>query len=51
MKNPDATTAYLKALLNARLGNTNDANEALREAISKDPSLAKYAENDLELKK
>ena len=51
VKNPDATTAYLKALLNARLGNTNDANEALREAISKDPSLAKYAENDLELKK
>ena len=28
-----------------------DANEALSEPISKDPSLAKYAENDLELKK
>ena len=51
VKNPDAMTAYLKALLNARMGNTNDANEALREAISKDPTLAKYAENDLELKK
>ena len=51
VKNPDATTAYLKALLSARMGNTKDANEALNEAISKDPSLAKYAENDLELKK
>ena len=51
VKNPDATTAYLKALLSARMGNTKDANEALKEAISKDPSLAKYAENDLELKK
>ena len=51
IKNPDAITAYLKALLNARMGNTIDASEALREAIQKDPSLASYAANDLELSK
>jgi len=49
IKNPDAITSYLKALLNARMGNTADASEALREAIQKDPSLASYAANDLEL--
>ena len=49
IKNPDAVTAYLKAILNARLGNMTDAGEALREAINKDESLAKYAANDLEL--
>ena len=51
IKNPDAITSYLKALLNARMGNTADASEALREAIQKDPSLASYAANDLELSK
>lgn len=50
VKNPDATTEYLKALLNARTGNTADASAALRSAISKDASLAKYAAGDLELK-
>ena len=49
IKNPDAITSYLKALLNARMGNTANASEALREAIQKDPSLASYAANDLEL--
>ena len=51
IKNPDAITSYLKALLNVRMGNTADASEALREAIQKDPSLASYAANDLELVK
>ena len=51
VKNPDATTAYLKALLNARMGNMADAGEALREAINKDESFAKYAANDLELQR
>ena len=46
---PDATTDYLKAVLSARMGNTSDAAEALRAAISKDASYAKYAANDLEL--
>lgn len=51
IKNPDATTEYLKAILYARMGNNNDASEALRNAISKDASFAKYAANDLELAK
>ncbi|MBQ8988846.1 MAG: hypothetical protein IJ067_04065 [Prevotella sp.] len=51
VKNPDATTDYLKAILFARMGNNADAAEALRNAISKDSSLAKYAANDLELVK
>ena len=49
VKNPDATTEYLKALLNVRQGNTTDASEALRNAV-KDSFFAKYAANDLELK-
>jgi hypothetical protein len=51
VKNPDATTDYLKAILGARMGNTSDAAEALRAAIAKDASYAKYAANDIELKK
>lgn len=51
IKNPDATTAYLRALLGARQGNTADAAAALREALKLDPSLANYAANDLELTK
>ena len=50
VKNPDATTDYLKAILAARMGNTSDAAQALRAAISKDSSYSKYAANDLELK-
>ena len=44
-------TEYLKAVLNARQGNSGAAQTALRNAISKDPSLAAYAANDLELAK
>lgn len=51
IKNGDATTDYLKAILNARQGNNNAAASALSSAISKDSSLAKYAANDLELSK
>ena len=47
--NPDATTEYLKSVLAARMGNTAEAAEALRSAISKDASYAKYAGYDLEL--
>jgi Flp pilus assembly protein TadD len=50
VKNPDATTEYLKAILAARMGNNSDAIEALKNAIIKDRSLEKYAVNDLELK-
>ena len=51
VKNPDATTDYLKAILAARMGNTSDAADALRAAIAKDASYAKYAATDLELLK
>jgi Flp pilus assembly protein TadD len=51
VKNPDAVTDYLKSILSARMGNTSDAADALKEAINKDPSFAKYAANDLELLK
>ena len=50
IKNPDATTDYLKAILASRLGNKADAAAALKNAIAKDPSFATYADNDLELK-
>ena len=50
IKNADATTDYLKAILASRLGNKADAAAALKNAITKDPSFAAYAENDLELK-
>ena len=50
VKNPDATTEYLKAILAARMGNNVDAAQALRAALAKDPSYAKYAANDIELK-
>ena len=50
IKNPDATTDYLKAILASRLGNKADAAAALNAAITKDPTLASYADNDLELK-
>ena len=50
IKAPDATTDYLKAILAARMGNTSDAAQALRDAIAKDSSYAKYAANDIELK-
>ena len=49
VKNADATTDYLTAILNARMGNNDVAAEALRSALAKDSSLAKYAANDLEL--
>lgn len=51
VKNGDATTEYLKAVLNARQGNNAAAATALKNAISKDSSYAKYAANDLELSK
>ena len=49
VQNPDGTTEYLKALLAARTGKSADAATALKAAIAKDPTLAKYAEQDLEL--
>ena len=51
IKNADATTDYLRAVLNARTGNNTEAAKALQQAVAKDPSLAEYAAKDLELKK
>nr|WP_288282202.1 tetratricopeptide repeat protein [uncultured Prevotella sp.] len=51
VKNADATTAYLRAILYARTGNSVEATHAMDEAIAKDPMLAGYAAKDLELKK
>jgi tetratricopeptide (TPR) repeat protein len=50
IKNADATTEYLKAILASRLGNKADAAAALQNALAKDPSYAQYADYDLELK-
>ena len=50
VRNADATTDYLKAILNARTGNNAAAAQALATAVAKDPSLAAYAAKDLELK-
>ena len=51
IQNLDATSEYLRALMSARMNNNDDAAEALREAIKKDASFAKYAANDIELQK
>jgi len=51
IKNGDAMTDYLQAIVYARQGNNNAASTSLRSAISKDSTLAKYAANDIELSK
>ena len=51
VKNADAITEYLKAILAARMGNTADIEEPLGKAIANDAWLSKYAANDLELRK
>ncbi len=49
VKNKDGVTDYLQAILNARQGNNSAASSYLKSALQKDPSLANYAANDLEL--
>ena len=51
IKNRDAMTEYLTAIVNARQGNNAAAADALKLALQKDPSLAAYAANDIELAK
>ena len=51
VKNPDAMTDYLNAIVNARQGNNDAAASYLRSAIQKNPKLAQYAATDLELSK
>lgn len=51
VKNPDATTAYLLAIIAARTNNFNDVAANLRTAISRDNSFAVKAAKDLEFAK
>ena len=50
MKNADATTSYLKAILGARTNDSSAVISNLKNAIAADPSLATRAANDLEFK-
>ena len=50
VKQPDAMTDYLAAIVQARQGNNDAAASFLRSALQKDPSLRAYADKDLELK-
>ena len=49
VKNPDAMTSYLHAIVAARRGNKFATESYLKEALQRDPSLKAYADNDLEL--
>lgn len=51
VKNPDAYTAYLSAILGARTNNAAMVISNLKTAVSKDASLAKKAATDLEFAK
>jgi hypothetical protein len=48
IKNPDATTSYLQAILAARTGDAGTLTTALASAIRQDPTLAQRAANDVE---
>ena len=51
VKNPDAYTTYLSAVLGARTNNAAMVISNLKTAVAKDASLAKKAANDLEFAK
>ena len=51
VKNPDAYTDYLKAVLGARTNNPSAVTASLKKAVAADPSLAKKASTDLEFAK
>ena len=51
VKNADAMTDYLAAIVQARQDNNDAAASFLRSALQKDPSLKQYADKDLELGK
>lgn len=51
IKNPDATTHYIKAVLGARTGNASLIYDGLKEAVKLDPSMARKALGDLEFAK
>ena len=49
IKDGDALTVYLNALLLARTGQNDKASEFLRKAAFADPSLASFADRDIEM--
>jgi tetratricopeptide (TPR) repeat protein len=51
VENPDATTAYLLAIIASRTNNFNEVAANLRTAIGRDRTFAKRALNDLEFAK
>jgi len=51
IEQPDATTAYLLAIIASRTNNFNDVVSNLRTAVSRDKSIAAQALNDLEFAK
>ncbi len=51
VKNPDATTYYLKAIVGARTNAKDQVISNLKSAIAKDSSMAKKALNDIEFSK
>ena len=51
IKNADAITSYLQAILAARTGDANTLATSLKSAIQQDPTLASRAANDLEFAK
>lgn len=51
IKNPDAMTYYIKAVLGARTANVSLLYDGLKQAVKLDPSMAKKASGDLEFTK
>jgi len=51
VRNPDATTSYLKAIVGARTNNVNTVVSNLKESVLLDRSMANKALNDLEFVK
>jgi hypothetical protein len=51
VKEQNAVTSYLKAVLAARVGDSASLSSSLKDAVAKDPSLAKRALNDVEFRK
>lgn len=51
IKNPDAMTDYLMAIVGARTNNASLVSSSIKSAIAKDPSMAGKAANDREFAK
>ena len=48
VQNPNATTAYLSAIVGARTNDRDAVYSNLKVAVEKDPSLKQKAQNDIE---